>query len=215
MMKSSLLVLALSSCWTSSTSTVSQPTSPDVMVELAAVTLGDDCGGAVPPPVAGAAPSATPLVASRPAKPAPYTPAGAPMPPGDICEGCSYTPHCDQTSMQLSLKATAGAGTTSIKVKRVELLDSRGKRIADLTSRAPTRWNGDAYEAWNQSIDAGQRLSASYTLTAPNWDELTGGRWNAHTKTFQLRVTLTVGSKDRTVDKQSITPALLEPPVPT
>jgi hypothetical protein len=186
MLKPSLLALSLAGCWTTSQPTVTQPAAPDVMVELAAVTLGDDCGG-------------SPAV----------------MAPMDICEGCTYTPHCDQTSMQLSLKATAGTGSTAIQVKKVELLDHRGAFLADLTSRTPTRWNGDAYQPWNQSIEAGRTLSASYMLTAPDWNKLTKGRWNAHTKTFQLRVTLAVGSKDRTVDKQSITPALLEPAVPT
>ena len=62
---------------------------------------------------------------------------------------------------------------------------------------------------------AGGKLNASYLLSSPNWDALTNGRWSAHTKTFQLRVTLAIGAAERTVDKQSITPAMLEPPVPT
>lgn len=212
MIKPSLLVAALAGCWTSSQPPITQPTAPDVMIELAAVTLGDDCGAEPPPPVAMRRSSPRPaVVASVPAAP----PTGAPMPPMDVCEGCTYTPHCDQTSMQLSLKASPGTGATSVRVKKVELLDHRGTFLAELDWRKPTRWNGDAYEAWNESIEAGRTLSASYTLGAPDWDGLTGSRWNAHTRTFQLRVTLAVGTRDRTVDKQSITPAMLEPPVPT
>lgn len=179
------------------------------MVELAAVTLGDDCGSTdLTPPVAQMnrpSPSAIPA----------GVPAVAPMPPADICEGCVYRPHCDQTSMQLSLRATAGAGTTSVKIKKVELLDARGKFLANLDARMPTKWDGQSYVEWNQTITGDQKLSASYLLSAPDWSQLAGNRWNAHTKTFQLRVTLAVGTTDRTVDKQSITPAMLEPPVPT
>lgn len=178
-----------------------------VVVELAAVTLGDDCGdhGSIPPPVASAG-KPHPGVMAVPAE----------APPGDICENCApYRPHCDQTSMQLSLRATTGTGSTTVSIKRVELLDSRGNFLSDLSARAPTRWDGATYTPWNQNVDAGQTLAASYSLSSPNWNELTGGRWQAHTKSFQLRVTLTVGSKNRTVDKQSITPALLEPAVPT
>jgi len=202
----SLFVLALAGCWSSSQSTVTEPGSPDVSVELAAVTLGDDCGAnpVLPPPVA--------------AKPSPHAgvmaaPAEAPMDADDDY----YRRHCDQTSMQLSLRATAGTGSTSVsvKIKKVELLDEAGNFLTDLSARAPTRWDGATYKQWNQTLDAGQTLAASYSLSSPNWEKLTGGRWQAHTKTFQLRVTLTVGSSNRTVDKQSITPAMLEPAVPT
>lgn len=196
-----LSLLVLAGCWTSS-----QPSAPtpevQVDVELAAVTLGDDCNDAesIAPPVA------------RIDKP---SAAGAPM-PADICVGCApIRPHCDQTSMQLALRATPGAGAMAVKIKKVELLDSRGGFLATLEARTPMRWNGDSYVGWTQTVDAGGKLNASYLLSAPNWDALTNGRWSAHTKTFQLRVTLAIGSSERTVDKQAITPAMLEPPVPT
>lgn len=198
---SKLSLLLLAGCWTSSQPFSSQP-SPDVMVELAAVTLGDDCGdsGSSAPPVA---------VADKPS-------ARAPMPPGDLCEGCApYRGHCDQTSMQLALRTGAGTGATFVKIKKVELLDRNGKLLAVLEARLPTKWDGQRYVGWDQRITGDQKLAASYALSAPNWDALTNGRWSAHTRTFQLRVTLAVGTEDRTVDKQSITPAMLEPPVPT
>lgn len=202
-----LSLLALAGCWTSS-----QPTTkpvPDVMVELAAVTLGDDCGDNV---------DLTPPVA-RLEKPVPAitrAPSAAPMPPGDICEGCApVRGHCDQTSMQLALRSSEGTGSTLVKIKKVELLDKDGNFLGVLESRTPTRWDGDHYVAWDQTIDANGKLAASYLLSSPDWNKLTGGRWSAHSKQFQLRVTLAVGDRDRTVDKQSITPAMLEPPVPT
>lgn len=194
-----LSLLVLAGCWTSSQP--STPLTPDgqVTVELAAVTLGDDCNDteSIAPPVARDKPSPN---------------AGAPM-PADICVGCApIRPHCDQTSMQLALRA---ATPVQIKVKKVELLDGRGAFLATLEARTPMRWNGESYVGWTQTVDAGGTLNASYLLSSPNWDALTNGRWSAHTKTFQLRVTLAIGSAERTVDKQSITPAMLEPPVPT
>lgn len=202
-----LSLLLLAGCWTTSQPTTSQPATPDVMVELAAVTLGDDCGEitSVAPPVAKL---------DKPITRAPGA-AAAPM-PADVCEDCApRRPHCDQTSMQLALRGNPGAGSTAVKIKKVELLDNRGAFLAELTARSPSKWNGESYVAWNQSVAADEKLSASYLLDAPDWNKLTNGRWSAHTKTFQLRVTLAVGSADRTVDKQSITPAMLEPPVPT
>ncbi|MBA2542187.1 MAG: hypothetical protein H0V17_21280 [Deltaproteobacteria bacterium] len=203
MSKPSLFVLALAGCWSSSQSTVTEPAALDVAVELAAVTLGDDCGAnpLLPPPVAAKRRNPNVMAA----------PAAAPL----DADASYYRRHCDQTSMQLSLRATGGTGSTTVKIKKVELLDSHGNFLADLSARAPTRWDGASYTAWNQTVDAGQTLAASYSLSSPNWEQLTGGRWQAHTRSFQLRVTLTVGSKNHTVDKQSITPAMLEPAVPT
>jgi hypothetical protein len=204
-MKALSLVL-LAGCW--SNSQPSQPAAPDVsvMVELAAVTLGDDCGDNVhltPPPREAAV--------VKPRK----LPPGAAIAPSDLCQGCVVGPsHCDQTSMQLALK-TSGAGSTSVAIKKVELLDNRGNFLAELAARGPTKWDGSSYVAWDQQVTGDQRLAASYLLSSPDWDKLTNGRWSAHQKTFQLRVTMAVGSKDRTIDKQSITPAMLEPPVPT
>lgn len=117
--------------------------------------------------------------------------------------------------MQLALRASPGAGPSAVKIKKVELLDNRGKFLAVLDARTPMRWDGASYVEWRESVDAGQKLNASYLLSSPNWDALTAGRWSAHTKTFQLRVTVAIASSDRTVDKRSITPAMLEPSVPT
>jgi hypothetical protein len=207
-MKTPLGLLVLGACWTSSSqTTTTQPsTSPDVKVTLAAVTLGDDCGDTADLP----APS------NRvPAKPAPPMPMSmAPCAPGQDCS-MPYRRHCDQTSMQLSLRASEGSGATSVRVKKVELLDPHGNVLAELESRSPAKWTGSSYVAWNQQLAAGEKLNATYALSAPDWNALTGGRWNAHSKTFQLRVTMAVGTRDRTAMKQSITPAMIEPPVPT
>ena len=189
MSKSWLLLIALAGC----ASVEANPTK-DISVELAAVTLGDDCA---------------------PVKAAPATPAV--RAPSDACDGpgCGYS-RCDQTTMQLVIKAPAGTKPTTIKVKKVELLDSKGKVLEVLTSKLPTKWDGSSsYIAWNEQIGGGQSVQAMYNLNAPNWNKLTNGRWNAHSKTFQLRVTVTVGNAHKTVEKQSITPTQLPPAVPT
>jgi hypothetical protein len=197
-MKTPLSLLILGACWTSSPqpTVTPQPSAPDVKVTLASVMLGDDCDHEF-----GLAPA----------------PAKAPMPadcaPGP--NGCgSPKMSCEQTSMQLSLHASEGAGSTNVRVKKVELLDVRGNVLGELAARSPAKWTGSAYEMWNEQIAPNQKLNATYALSAPDWDKL-GGRWNAHSKTFQLRVTLAVGTRDRVALKQSITPAMLEPPVPT
>jgi len=210
MTRFTVLTALLAGCWTSSqTPDTKQPTATDVRVELAAVTLGDDCGdhGFIPPPIAMA-----PAEAPMPPPPG----AAAPCNPSMGSCGGSYVQHCDQTSMQLSLRASDGSEPTNVRVKLVELLDTDGKLLAKLAPRSPTRWTTDgSYTPWDQTIAPNQTLAASYSLSAPDWNTLTGSRWNAHSKTFQLRVILTIGSKDRTVDRQSITPAMLPPPVPT
>lgn len=184
----------------------------DVAVELASVTLADDCGSPVPPSPAFAQPP--PAAPSRSAPRKPSTPSV--VAPADCAmEGCGSRRHCEQTSMQLSLRAPAGAKPTTIRIKKVELLDAKGKLLQVLAARTPTRWTDKGYAAWDQQIGAGEALATSYALESPSWDKLTNGRYNAHSKTFQLRVTVTVGTANKTVEKQSITPAMLPPPVPT
>ena len=200
------------------------PPSSDVAVELAGVTLGDECGTGAKPPrpptklaqanEATAPAAREPAAAKIAASEAVAVPsAGACATPG--CGGPShYTPPCEQTSMQLSLRSSGQA--TTIKIKQVELLDASGKVVDVLTARAPSRWDDHGkYIAWNETIAANQDFATSYTLTSPNWDKIAKGRWNAHTMAFKLRVTVTIGSSDRTVEKQSLSPAMLEPAVAT
>jgi len=191
----------------------------EVTVELSSVTLADNCAPVPPAPPAPPAkpapgqPAAPSRVAQDPARPG--TPAAVSVAdPRCASTGCGR--HCEQTSMQLSIKAEPGAKPTTIKVKKVELLDDKGKLLEVLTAREPTQWAQDGkYVVWDQALAADQTVKASYALTAPSWDKLTNGRWNAHARTFQLRVTVTVGSGDITVDKQAITAARLPPAVPT
>lgn len=196
-----LLLVAFANCTPSEADT-----STGIAVELASVTLADDCGN--PPPPKRAKPPET-----QPGSPSVVAPTEAPR---DCAgPGCGGRSRCSQTSMQLSFKAAAGAKPTTVKIKKVELLDSKGKLLEVLTARSPSRFVDNVYVLWDETLGANDTFATSYVLNSPNWDKLTNGRWSAHEKTFQLRVTIAIGSASKTVEKQSITPARLEPAVPT
>lgn len=117
--------------------------------------------------------------------------------------------------MQIAVQIPDGATATKIEIKQVELLDDSGKSVATLTARAPSKWSGSAYVAWDEAIAGKGDLVASYKLSAPDWNKLTGGRWQAASKRFSLRVTVSISDKDRTIEKQSIVPTTPEPAVAT
>jgi hypothetical protein len=193
-----LVVATLAACGTSDAG----PT-PDVAVELASITLGDDCGGSLPAPAKLKAKDTKIKADDAEAKRAPR----------DDDDMLDYG--CAQTSMQLVLKATPAAKATTIKIKKVELLDDKRKLLEVLTARQPSKWSGKKYDKWNEAIAASETLQTSYLLATPNWRKLTNGRRNAHTKKFQIRVTVTVGTTDRTIEKQAIAAAMIEPDVDT
>lgn len=196
-------VLLVAGCATSDATP--KPTD-GIAVELASITLGDDCGGSLPLPVlkADQAESKPDADAKRRAPTADRISAD-----DDALDG-----GCVQTSMQLSLKSSA-AMPTAIKVKKVELLDDKGKLLEPLLASKPSKWTGKKYEKWNEAIAAAETLQTSYVLSVPNWNKLTKGRRNAQSRTFLVRVTLTVGTKDRTVEKQATAAAMIEPDVDT
>jgi hypothetical protein len=178
-----------------------------VAVELGSVTLADDCGdhGYIAPP---AEPSKELKEAQVTEKAAMADVASCPK---DADCGHSGALSCNQTSMQLSFKAAAPA---TVKVKRVELLDDKSMPIQELTARLPKSWNGRQYTAWNEQLAKTDRFATSYALSAPNWEKL-GGRMKAQGHKYHLRVTITVGDTDHTVEKQSISPVVMQPDVVT
>ena len=200
-------------------------TQGDVSVELSGVTLGDDCGGSwTPPPPAGpktataesSRDAEAPSVAPRrraPGSPAAIAPAEC---AGPDCGGNHYR-GCQQTSIQLALHATGTTGATPIKIKKVELLDAKGNVLGELTAKTPTRWSdaGSSYQAWDQTVAPGEHAAVSYVLSSPSWHAMEGGEYGQAGKTFQVRVTVLVGAKDRVVEKKAIQPAIMPPPMPT
>ncbi len=180
-----------------------------ILVELASITLADDCGdfGYMPPP---SKPALEPRHEEKAAS-GDVAASEAYCPPGAKCRSSSPGRSCAQTSMQLAFSAPTVA---TVKIKKVELLDGMGKYLQDLEPRLPKRWDGSAYVAWNEQLEGGKPLSTSYALTAPNWEKL-GGRMEAQTKKYHLHVVVTIGDNEHSLEKQSIQPAVMQPDVVT
>jgi hypothetical protein len=171
---------------------------PTVTVAMTAATLADDCGGVAPAP----APRAKAEQRSDESAEA------------SRARGAAAKRACEQSSMQLSVIAPAGAAASQLSVKKVELYDDKGALVGALTPRAPTVWAQDGtYTPWDQKIAAGQELSVSYALSQPPWGEVTG-RWN---RTYVVKAVITVGGTDRSVqfDVHVAAPTMLPPNVRT
>lgn len=192
-----------------------QPAQNDVMVELSAVTLGDDCG-TPPPPPAKPPQNAKPARAAAPSSMVAPSEAPADCAEGQNCGGGRYN-NCHQTSIQLAMEGRGTGAPVQVRVKKVELLDAKGTFISELTASKPGKWSDASatYEPWDQNVAMGELPAVSYVLTAPKWWEMQGGHYAQTGKTFQVRVTLTVGAKDKVVEKQAIQPAIRPPAVPT
>lgn len=215
MNKLGLVVMALAASHVASADTARAPAS-GIEVRLSSVTLADNCNTPVKPgvpktkfakpPATPAAPATRDDVAPSDA-PAQITKPGAPgvAPRGRF--------GCQQTSMQLQIASTS-AKSTPIRIKRVELLDEKGKLVEVLAAREPTRWTDSGYALWDQTVGANETLEASYSLTAPSWHKMSNGR--GRDRLYQLRVVVSAGGKTQRIDLQSISPVnMREPAVPT
>jgi hypothetical protein len=155
-------------------------------VQLTAVTLADDCGGAAPwsGPKAAARSESDDVEPQSRAK-------------GDISSrGARARQRCEQTSMQLSITAT---DAMSLKVKSVKLYGENGKLVGALTATKPTKWSASnsMYESWNEAVPAKTTINVSYVLSQPSWATVTD-RWN---KTFTLKAVVSVGGVDQTTQR--------------
>lgn len=208
----SLMLCAFVACATSEAKTPKPMT-----VELSSVTLADNCPTpTVQPPPPGNFAKPPPVQQTKSesdTEPAPKAARGSCARPP--CPSIGRSRACEQTSMQLVFSDGPSVGTP-IKIKRVELLDDKGKLLQTLTASMPTQWDAakGSYVAWDGELRGSTK--ASYRLTAPDWSKL-GGRFNAQSRKFQLRVIVTVGNNgsERTVEKTSIIPAHIEPMVVT
>jgi hypothetical protein len=197
----------LASCWKGGPKNPPTTVVGDVSVELASVNLGDDCGGdaSAASPVgpsgsmhSSAAKRDTSIVHSSDA---------ASSVAGDVA--------CVPTSMQLTV-AGKGTGETALRVKSVVLVDHKGHVIGNLKPGKATHWANEAYVDWNQTVRGGDALNVSYKLLGLDWSKVPGGRMAAQDRTFTLRVTVEVGTGERTIDKSVAMPKLsIEPGVVT
>lgn len=182
------LLLVVAGCWSSGTPSPIKPPAPGaIVVDIASVSLAEDCGTDAQP-----ADPVRPIQRSSSSRPNPASVPGSSSQSDDSRGEAA----CEQTTMQLSIKAgSAGA----IRVKRVELLDAKGKVVGTLTPRAPSRWVDSNYQPWDQRVEAGQNLTASYALSAPTWATLPGGR--DPSAAYRVRVTIAIDDEERTFDK--------------
>src|SRR5437762_8571619 len=118
----SAIWLLLVACGSSSTP---KSTTGGVTVELASVTLADDCGDDADRP-----PPSTLAAAGSDSRPAAMQERKADM---AKCQGedCRHMERqrCDQTSMQLSLSASEAA---AVRIKKVEFMTDNGAVIGEL-----------------------------------------------------------------------------------
>jgi hypothetical protein len=178
---------------------ITAPGAAKISVDLTAVTLADDCGG-------------TP----------PWQPPAAPTRKADIDDSpksakskSATKRRCEQTSMQLSVAASSDGKPTKLTIKKVEMFDDTGASLGELAASTPTFWSKNGmYESWDQMVAPASQLSVSYVLEQPDWNRIQN-RWN---RTFRLKVTVTIGSADQSMQKDVQTmsaPTTLPPNVKT
>ncbi|MEZ4249366.1 MAG: hypothetical protein R3B99_14145 [Polyangiales bacterium] len=142
-MRPQLLALpfALSVACTASHSGTS---SLDVEASIASVSLGEDCG------IAGEAPRGTDFAG-----------ACAPGTPCDI--------GCQETAVQLALRAGAGDMEVPFEVLSVRLLDMDGREVDVLEARGPQVYDeSDGYVSWDAMIAPNESLSVRYPTSSPD-----------------------------------------------
>jgi hypothetical protein len=75
-------------------------------------------------------------------------------------------------------------------------VDRNGNLIEVLTAHSPSRWGTDQFVTWDESIVPGQTMAVGYKLRSPDWSKIP----NANSRSFKMRVTVTVGNSDRTLE---------------
>jgi len=171
------------------------PTSGNVTVQMTAATLADDCGGPPAPAKVSAGVKSKEMAAGA-------------------TRGARARRACEQSSMQLSVVAPAGAAASQLAVKQVELFDDKGAKIGDLTARTSSVWDADGtYHAWDQNVAPGQELSVSYALSEPPWSRVPDRR----SRSYVLKAVITVGGADQSVQRDVTVdaPTILPPNVRT
>ncbi len=189
------------------------PSASAVTVEIASVTLGEDCDAtgarAAPPPPASVPRGESPIPGAAGAAAAERAgPGGA----GAMAKRAR--PACEQTSVQLSLRAGPGAASPSIEIRQVRLTDASGVVLGSLVPRAPMVWSPEgAYVPWNQVIEPGQALSVGYSLSAPDWGKIP----DRYSKRYVIELVVAVGGQEQSVTREVrvSAPTILPPNVAT
>ena len=123
---------------------------------------------------------------------------------------------CEQSRVQLLLRASAGDTPAHIELVSVRLNEAGSKReLSQLMARNPQQWStpSNRYVPWDLTLSPGQELRTSFDLTAPNWTAIGGGNpWNTMGMHFTLSVTLRIDGHERAVDFQVTSPFLMREP---
>lgn len=160
------------------TPTPAPPATGKISVQLTSATLGDDCG------------EGEPLPSSPPAR----APGKEATESGDAPARSRAPRACEQTSLQLAIVAPVSGAPTSLRVKKVELYDDKGKLVGVLTPRTPRVWNASgAYESWDQKIAPGTALAVSYPMTKPDWSKVK----KRFDRTYTVKVVVSIGNADQ------------------
>jgi hypothetical protein len=148
----------------------------EITASIAAVTLGDECGGA------GQAQSD---FAGRCADDNP----------------CGST--CQASNLQLVFK-TGGTGQAGrIEVTSVTLHDASGTEVGALTATNPQSWNGRSYVSWDQTVSPNTELKTSYTLSSPQWSKINGGTASYSAK-YLVRISLRLDGATLTLESTAL-----------
>lgn len=186
-------------------------------IKIASVQLIEDCPDPTPPPAEPAPDIAEPSAKSQakpmpPAKPQEPPSAGAPARPmdmEDVAAGDSefaggYPDFCTQSTIQLEL-ATEGDKAADVTIKAIRLLAKDGKPVGELAARLPTAWDENGYSPWDQALEPGEPVKASYKLSAPDWSavEKSIGE-NSFGYMFRLEVDVEIGGVTQTVQSPEV-----------
>jgi hypothetical protein len=152
-----------------------------VEVTIASVTLADDCGTGP---------------TTMPSEPTASLGDSASMdePSGGASMSASMARRaCEQSSIQLRVANSTDAGS-KVAIEKVEVLDESGAVVGELTPRDPSKWDADAYAAWDEQVAPSQVLQVSYALSAPLVER---------GATYTVRVTLAAGDDQRTLEQKT------------
>lgn len=190
------VVVALSGAWAAPAwASQPPPDAAEVRVEIASVTLGQECD-----PHAAAKAEAT--IEADADVSAESVPAGR--------SAAKRKRACEQSTLQLSIWGPQVGKPVELRVGAVELLDEQGRALGQLRAREPTRFDGSVYRAWDQQVAPRSTQTVSYKLGAAPVPI-------ARDTGYRVQVRLTVGGRDRTVTKalRLESPAYLPPDVKT
>lgn len=166
------------------------PDPTEVRVEIASVTLGQECD----PQAAAKAEAALKPAADASAE----------------RSAAKRKRACEQSMLQLSVWGAQVGKPVELRLGAVELLDEQGRALGQLVAREPTRYDGSVYRAWDQQVAPGSSQTVSYKLGAAPVPI-------ARDTGYRVQVHVTVGGRERTVTKalRLESPAYLPPDVKT